>query len=108
MILRNHGLLAVGRTVPECFLRLYRLERACQVQLAASAAGPLRVLPAALAAKSGADLNAFQGLHPQGEGAIEFEALLRKLDRTRSRRAASGSAGCGRKPPSTVISLPLT
>ena len=82
MILRNHGLLAVGRTVPECFLRLYRLERACQVQLAASAAGPLRVLPDALAAKSGADLNAFQGLHPQGEGAIEFEALLRRLDRS--------------------------
>ena len=82
MILRNHGLLAVGRTVPECFLRLYRLERACQVQLAASAAGPLRVLPPSLAAKSGDDLNAFQGLHPQGEGAIEFEALLRKLDRS--------------------------
>ena len=33
MILRNHGLMAVGKTVPECFLRLYRLERACQVQL---------------------------------------------------------------------------
>ncbi len=31
LILRNHGLLVVGRSVPECFLRLYRLERACQV-----------------------------------------------------------------------------
>ena len=38
MILRNHGLLAVGRTVPEAFGRLYRLERACQVQLDAAAA----------------------------------------------------------------------
>lgn len=82
MILRNHGLLVAGRTVPECFLRLYRLERACQVQLAAAAAGTLRVMPTALAAKSGADLDAFQGLHPQGEGAVEFEALMRKLDRT--------------------------
>ncbi len=81
MILRNHGLLVAGRTVPECFLRLYRLERACQVQLAAAAAGTLRVMPAALAAKSGADLDSFQGLHPQGEGAVEFEALMRKLDR---------------------------
>ena len=61
MILRNHGLLAVGRTVPECFLRLYRLERACQVQLAAAAAGPLRVLPPTLAAKSGDDLERLPG-----------------------------------------------
>ena len=81
MILRNHGLMAVGRTVAECFLRLYRLERACQVQIAAAAAGTLNVLPDALAAKSGADLDAYQGLHPGGEGAIEFEALMRKLDR---------------------------
>jgi ribulose-5-phosphate 4-epimerase/fuculose-1-phosphate aldolase len=81
MILRNHGLLAVGRTVPECFLRLYRLERACQVQIAAAKAGTLRVLPATLATKSGADLDSFQSLHPLGEGATEFEALMRKLDR---------------------------
>ena len=81
LILRNHGLLVTGRSVPECFLRLYRLERACQIQLAAAAAGTLRVMPPALAAKSGADLDAFQGLHPQGEGAAEFEALMRKLDR---------------------------
>ena len=33
MILKNHGLMVVGQTVPECFLRLYRLERACQIQL---------------------------------------------------------------------------
>ena len=84
MILRNHGLIVIGRTVPECFLRLYRLERACQVQIAAAAAGPLHVMPDALAAKSGADLDSFQGLHPQGEGAIEFDALMRKLDRVDS------------------------
>ena len=84
MILRNHGLIVIGRTVPECFLRLYRLERACQVQIAAAAAGRLHVMPDALAAKSGADLDSFQGLHPQGEGAIEFDALMRKLDRTDS------------------------
>ena len=84
MILRNHGLIVVGATVPECFLRLYRLERACQVQIAAAAAGTLRVMPSALALKSGNDLDAFQGLHPQGEGAIEFDALMRKLDRVDS------------------------
>jgi hypothetical protein len=37
-----------------------------------------------LAAKSGADLGTFQSLHPQGEGATEFEALMRKLRRHQS------------------------
>ena len=81
MILRNHGLIVLGRNVPECFLRLYRLERACQVQLAAGAAGTLRLMPEALAQKSGNDLDAFQARYPEGEGAVEFEALMRKLDR---------------------------
>ncbi|WP_416365630.1 class II aldolase/adducin family protein [Paraburkholderia terrae] len=30
MILRNHGLLAVGRSIPEAFNQIYFLERACQ------------------------------------------------------------------------------
>lgn len=39
MILRNHGTLAVGETVGEAFIRLYTLERACQAQVMALAAG---------------------------------------------------------------------
>jgi ribulose-5-phosphate 4-epimerase/fuculose-1-phosphate aldolase len=39
MILRNHGTLAVGKNVGECFVRLYFLERACQAQVMALAAG---------------------------------------------------------------------
>ncbi len=35
MILRNHGLLVGGRTVPETWADLYYLERACQAQVAA-------------------------------------------------------------------------
>ncbi len=81
MILRNHGLLVVGRTVPETFLRLYRLERACQIQLDAAAAGSLNIMPEHLAAQSAADLDSFQDSHPDGEGVVEFEALMRKLDR---------------------------
>lgn len=81
MILRNHGLLAVGRTVPDCFLRLYRLERACQVQLDAAAAGTLDVLPDAVADRSAADLDSYQGMQPKPEGEIEFAALMRKLDK---------------------------
>jgi len=40
MILRNHGTLTVGKTVGECFVKLYFLERACQAQIMALSAGP--------------------------------------------------------------------
>src|SRR5450756_2170011 len=35
MVLRNHGLLVVGRTIPATFNLLYRMERACEVQVMA-------------------------------------------------------------------------
>lgn len=43
MILRNHGLLAAGRSIAEAFSNVYFLERACQAQIKAQGAGrPLR------------------------------------------------------------------
>ena len=36
LILRNHGLLTMGDTIPSCFMRMYFLERACQIQVAAA------------------------------------------------------------------------
>jgi ribulose-5-phosphate 4-epimerase/fuculose-1-phosphate aldolase len=41
LVLRNHGLLAWGPSVPEAFLTLWTLQRACDVQIASSAAGAL-------------------------------------------------------------------
>jgi ribulose-5-phosphate 4-epimerase/fuculose-1-phosphate aldolase len=41
VILRNHGLLAWGPSVPEAYLMLWSLQRACDVQIAASAAGAI-------------------------------------------------------------------
>jgi ribulose-5-phosphate 4-epimerase/fuculose-1-phosphate aldolase len=81
MILRNHGLMAVGKTVPECFLRLYRLERACQVQIDAAAAGTLNMLSTEVADRSAADLDSYQGMQRTPEGEIEYAALMRKLDK---------------------------
>ncbi len=46
MILRNHGLLAVGPDIPTAFYRLWTMQRACEIQLAADAAlGANRVIP---------------------------------------------------------------
>jgi ribulose-5-phosphate 4-epimerase/fuculose-1-phosphate aldolase len=45
LILRHHGLLTVGRTVAEAFMRLWILQRACEIQLASDAgAGPNRII----------------------------------------------------------------
>ena len=79
MILRNHGLLTVGRTVPEAFLNLYRLERACQVQIDAQAAGKVRILSGNVATKSREELEHSATDKPKGD--LEFAALMRKLDK---------------------------
>jgi ribulose-5-phosphate 4-epimerase/fuculose-1-phosphate aldolase len=82
MVLRNHGLLVTGRSVPEAFLRLYRLERACQIQIDAAAAGRLHTLDQGLARKSGEDMDSFSARESaNGVGDLEFSALLRKLDK---------------------------
>jgi len=82
MILRNHGLLVAGRTVPEAFLRLYRLERACQVQLDAAAAGSLNIMSDSMASHSGRGIDQFSEIESDdGIGQLEFTALTRKMDR---------------------------
>jgi len=47
VILRNHGLLTLGATVSQAFLRMYYLDKACDIQLAAQAAGAALLLPSA-------------------------------------------------------------
>jgi ribulose-5-phosphate 4-epimerase/fuculose-1-phosphate aldolase len=79
MILRNHGLLACGRSIPEAFYLLWRLERACQIQIATHSYGsPTIEIPAAVAERSTRQLKTFD---PRGDGARRiFDALRRKID----------------------------
>jgi ribulose-5-phosphate 4-epimerase/fuculose-1-phosphate aldolase len=81
MMLRNHGLLTTGRSVAEAFIRLYRLERACQTQVDAGAAGTIAVMGDNVAGKSRSQLDGF-GNENTGSGDLEFAALIRKLDKT--------------------------
>ncbi len=83
MILVNHGILACGRTIPEAFLRLYRLERAAQVQLDAQAMNhPLSILPDDVARRSGEQMDGFGREATNGTfGEMEFAYLMRKMDR---------------------------
>jgi len=78
LILRNHGLLTIGKTIPEAFIRFWRLNRACEIQLAAQAA-KLRLPSPAVCEASFAMGEEF--LTDQADlGQLEFESLVRKLD----------------------------
>ena len=81
MILRNHGLLTVGRTIPEAFLYLYRLESASQVQLDAMACGqPLVTLSEPVIKRSAEQIQDFSKHVFTEIGKLEFDALVRMLD----------------------------
>ncbi len=82
MILRNHGLMTVGRTIPEALIQLYRLERACQVQLDAAAAGTLAVIPQSVVQSSFEQTKTFLSQDNTAQvGELEFAALTRKIER---------------------------
>ncbi len=77
-ILRNHGLLTVGKTVPEAFIRFWRLNRACEVQLAAQQA-KLR-LPSPEVCEASYRMGE-EFLTDQADlGQLEFDALLRQVN----------------------------
>jgi ribulose-5-phosphate 4-epimerase/fuculose-1-phosphate aldolase len=85
LILRNHGLLTCGETVAQAFVRMYGLERACQVQLAARATGaPLVVPPQSvceISAERSDDFLVAEG--DKGYSRVpnpEFAALMRLMD----------------------------
>jgi ribulose-5-phosphate 4-epimerase/fuculose-1-phosphate aldolase len=79
MILRNHGLLTVGRTPAEAFLSMYILESACRIQILAQSGGAT-LLPVSepILEAVASQLDAVT----VGQGAqLAWPGLLRKLDR---------------------------
>ncbi|WP_151807158.1 class II aldolase/adducin family protein [Acinetobacter bereziniae] len=79
LILRSHGLLSVGATVADAFQIMYYLNRACEIQLAASQLailGQVRQVEPALCQHVSQQ---FQGV--EHERQIVWQAWLRKLDR---------------------------
>ena len=79
LMLRNHGLLTVGRTVADAFLSMYTFENTCRIQVDALAGGKALtpIDPQILQ-----DMNAVMKTVTVGQGAaLVWPALLRKLDR---------------------------
>ena len=86
MILRNHGVLALGETVREAFEIMYYLDCACQIQVDAVAGGMHNVQ---LMSDAAAD-SATKSLQREGRPAThkDWPALLRMLERKGIKYAA--------------------
>jgi ribulose-5-phosphate 4-epimerase/fuculose-1-phosphate aldolase len=80
VILRNHGLLSWGSTVPETFAILWTLQRACEIQLATFSMGPAITVSDDIAARCTRDSLQFDVNHG-GAGQDVFDALVRQVDR---------------------------
>lgn len=78
MMLRNHGTLSVGKSVPAAFLTMYFLERACAMQVASLAGGGPLHLPSDDVRALVASQSAFGR---ESMSTLAWPPLLRMLDR---------------------------
>lgn len=82
LILRTHGLLTCGATLEEAFILMFRLQRACEIQVAAQAGGAALIEPSREVCERAASmtdefLSANDGL-PVGK--LEFDSYLRLVE----------------------------
>ena len=78
LMLRNHGLLTVGRSIAEAFLAMYLFESTCQIQLSAQAGGELTHVHEAIVE----GVAHVMKVQTEGQGGeFVWPALLRKLER---------------------------
>lgn len=85
LILRNHGLLTVGKTPGQAFLRMFYLERACQIQVDAMAGGAPLVLPppevCEHTARQFAGEDGDRDYADDGSPSLAWQAMLRLVER---------------------------
>jgi ribulose-5-phosphate 4-epimerase/fuculose-1-phosphate aldolase len=80
VILRNHGLLTWGETLPQTFHLLWTLQRACDVQVAGAALGPAIPVPEPIQRRCAEDARKVSSSAAFGQDV--FDALVRLVDRT--------------------------
>ncbi len=79
MFLRNHGTLALGRSIAEAFTLMHYLERTCEIQVMAQSGGAELALPAREIVDR--TVATAQGVGDRSFGNVGFQAMLRKIDR---------------------------
>jgi ribulose-5-phosphate 4-epimerase/fuculose-1-phosphate aldolase len=84
MILRNHGLLTLGRNIAEAFILMLNLDRACRVQLAIQASGePVHPVSPEVCEKTARQYESGDSTREPGvpdPNMREWRALLQRLE----------------------------
>lgn len=81
VILQNHGLLCYGETLAQAFVRLWTLQRACDVQVAGAPLGPRIPIPGAVAQQCARDTLQFKAEHGAGQDVLDaMTRLVHRLD----------------------------
>jgi ribulose-5-phosphate 4-epimerase/fuculose-1-phosphate aldolase len=82
LMMANHGVATVGKTIAEAYDRLYYVERVAQVQIYAMWTGrPLKVLPQHVVDETVAEFQSGRTYGGKKPAQWHFEALKRILDR---------------------------
>ena len=79
MMLRSHGPVVMGKTLPDAFIKYWALQRACEHQLATLSMGQPIHVPAEVIAVHQRDIG--QTAIPGGSGRAEFDAMVRRVDK---------------------------
>lgn len=80
MLMHNHGVFVTGRTVAEAFVLMYYLEKSCEVQIKAQCTGEKLIFPSQEVSEYSARLRYSEEQLTADPGALEWQALMRKLD----------------------------
>ena len=80
LMLRNHGPVVMGRTIPEMFVTMWSLQRACEIQVATLSMGNPVLVGQEVVDVHQRDLSVMQT--QGGAGVFDFEAWKRKITRS--------------------------
>jgi ribulose-5-phosphate 4-epimerase/fuculose-1-phosphate aldolase len=77
--MRHHGLLTTGRTVPEAFILMYYLDKACQIQIDAMSSGGKLTEPSPEICRASVDAW-WRWYKNDSFGQLDWDALVRRMD----------------------------
>ncbi len=80
LMLKNHGPVVMGKSLPAAFITYWVLQRACEIQLATMSMGkPVHVTDDVIAIHQ---RDQYLAQIPGGAGKAEFDAMVRLVDKT--------------------------
>ena len=100
LLLRNHGPVVIGHTLPQAFNLMWLVQRACEIQVASATLGQLRQIPVPVLEGCVRDSLNFNPKYGAGEDS--FAAMQRLIDRIDPGYRACVIHRCSKRLPSSA------